>query len=136
MISGSFGDNGELFFEIRLVGKSDLELPIEAILDTGFTNGWLAIDTQDLDTLGWPLMAAQVEMTTANGNARFDLYEGIIIIDDTRITIPVHVGDDIPDILLGSLCLDIMELIVNKPKDILTLEMCEISDDINSINVL
>jgi predicted aspartyl protease len=53
MISGSFGDNGELFFEIRLVDKSGLEFSIEAILDTGFTNGWLAIDTQDLDTLGW-----------------------------------------------------------------------------------
>lgn len=133
MISGSFGDNGELFFEIQLVDKSGSEFPIEAILDTGFTNGWLAIDTQDLDALGWSLIAAQVEMTTASGNARFDLYEGIIIIDDTRITIPVHVGDNISDTLLGSLWLDIMELIVNKPKNILTLEMCEASEDINSI---
>jgi predicted aspartyl protease len=88
-----------------------------------------------LDTLGWSLIAAQVEMTTANGNARFDLYEGVIIIDDTRITIPVHVGDNIPDPLLGSLWLDMMELIVNKSKDVLTLEMCEISDDIDNINV-
>jgi predicted aspartyl protease len=129
MISGSFGDSGELFFEIRLVGKSAVEFSIEAILDTGFTNGWLAINTQDLDALGWSLIAAQVEMATASGNARFDLYEGVIIIDDTRITIPVHVGNDIPDTLLGSLWLDIMELIVNKPKDILTLEMCEIKVD-------
>jgi predicted aspartyl protease len=88
-----------------------------------------ANDTQDLDALGWSLIAAQVEMATASGNARFDLYEGVIIIDDTRITIPVHVGNDIPDTLLGSLWLDIMELIVNKPKDILTLEMCEIKVD-------
>jgi uncharacterized DUF497 family protein len=40
--------------------------------------------------------------------------------------------DNIPDTLLGSLWLDIMELIVNKPKDILTLKVCEI----NNINVL
>jgi predicted aspartyl protease len=65
MIFGSFGDNGELFFEIQLVGKSGAEFSIEAILDTGFTNGWLAIATQDLDALGWSLIAAQVEMTTA-----------------------------------------------------------------------
>ena len=28
MISGSFGDNGELFFEIQLVGKSGVEFSI------------------------------------------------------------------------------------------------------------
>jgi predicted aspartyl protease len=123
MISGSFGDNGELFFEILLVDRSGLELEIEALLDTGFTNGWLAINTQDVEALGWLLIAAQIEMTTARGNVPFDLYEGIIIIDDVRMTIPVHVGDDIPDTLLGSLWLDLMELRVNKPQKILTLEM-------------
>jgi predicted aspartyl protease len=65
MIAGSFGDNGELFFEIRLVDRSGLELEIEALLDTGFTNGWLAINTQDVEALGWSLIAAQIEMATA-----------------------------------------------------------------------
>ena len=129
MISGAFGDNGELFFEIQLVSSSGVEFGIEALLDTGFTNGWLAINTQDLDALGWSLLAAQIEMTTARGNARFDIYEGVIIIDNTKVTIPVHVGDDIPDTIIGSLWLDIMQLSVNKSRGILTLEMCEAQDN-------
>lgn len=52
MISGTFGNNGELFFEIQLVSVSGVAFEIEALLDTGFTNGWLAINTQDLDALG------------------------------------------------------------------------------------
>lgn len=125
MIAGSFGDNGELFFEVQLVAAAGVEFSIEAILDTGFTNGWLAINIQDLDALGWALIAAQVEMATARGSAQFDIYEGVIIIDEREVTIPVHVGSDIPDTIIGSLWLELMELIVNKSKGILTLEMCE-----------
>ena len=125
MIAGSFGDNGELFFEVQLVAAAGVEFSIEAILDTGFTNGWLAINIQDLDALGWSLIAAQVEMATARGSAQFDIYEGVIIIDEREVTIPVHVGADIPDTIIGSLWLELMELIVNKSKGILTLEMCE-----------
>ncbi|WP_348535383.1 hypothetical protein [Komarekiella delphini-convector] len=71
------------------------------------------------------MIAAQIEMRTARGEARFDIYEGKLIIDETEVIIPVHVGDDIPDTILGSLWLDIMQLVVNKPKGILTLEMVE-----------
>lgn len=67
-------------------------------------------------------------MTTAQGNARFDICEGVMIIDNTKVTIPVHVGDDIPDTIIGSLWLDIMQLSVNKSRGILTLEMCEAND--------
>jgi predicted aspartyl protease len=77
MIDGRFGDNKELFFEIQLVAANDEEFLVEALFDTGFTDGWLAIDTQDLDALGWSLMALQVEITTAQGSARFDIYSGI-----------------------------------------------------------
>jgi predicted aspartyl protease len=129
MIAGSFGENGELFFEIQLVAAERVEFSIEAILDTGFTNGWLAINIQDLDALGWSLIAAQVEMATARGSAQFDIYEGVIIIDKHEVTIPVHVGADIPDTIIGSLWLELMELIVNKSKGILTLEMCEKIDE-------
>jgi predicted aspartyl protease len=120
---GSFGDNGELYFEIQLVAVSGEEFSIEALFDTGFTDGWLAINTQDLEALGWSLLASQVEMTTARGDARFNIYEGKVIIDGIEIIIPVHVGDDIPDTIMGSLWLDIMQLVVNKQRGILTLEM-------------
>ncbi|BAY93058.1 MULTISPECIES: aspartyl protease [unclassified Tolypothrix] len=125
MAVGSFGDNGELFFEIQLVSVNGEEFIIEALFDTGFTDGWLAINTQDLDALGWSLLAAQVEMTTARGNARLDIHEGKIIIDGIEAIIPVHVGDEIPDTIMGSLWLDTMQLIVNKPRNILTLEMVD-----------
>jgi predicted aspartyl protease len=120
---GSFGDNGELYFEIQLVAVSGEEFFVEALFDTGFTDGWLAINTQDLEALGWSLLASQVEMTTARGDARFNIYEGKVIIDGIEIIIPVHVGDDIPDTIMGSLWLDIMQLVVNKQRGILTLEM-------------
>jgi clan AA aspartic protease len=122
---GSFGDNGELYFQIQLVAANGEEFSVEALLDTGFTDGWLAINTQDIDALGWALLTAQVEMMTARGNARLDIHEGKVIIDGTEVIIPVHVGDDIPDTIMGSLWLDIMQLVVNKPKGILTLEMVE-----------
>ncbi|MEH2085850.1 aspartyl protease [Nostoc sp.] len=125
MISGSFGDNGELLFEIQLVAANDDKFSVEALLDTGFTDGWLAINTQDLEVLEWSLMTAQIEMRTARGEARFDIYEGKLIIDGTEVIIPVHVGDDIPDTIIGSLWLDIMLLVVNKPKGILTLEIVD-----------
>lgn len=124
---GSFGDNGELFFEIQLVAVSGEEFSVEALFDTGFTDGWLAINTQDLEAVGWSLLAAQIEVMTARGNARVNIHEGKVIIDGTEVTIPVHVGNEIPETIMGALWLDVMQLVVNKPKGILTLEF--VSDD-------
>ncbi|MEH2137487.1 aspartyl protease [Nostoc sp.] len=131
MIAGSFGDNRELLFEIQLVAANNDKFSVEALLDTGFTDGWLAINTQDLEVLEWSLMTAQIEMRTAQGEAQFDIYEGKLIIDRTEFVIPVHVGDDIPDTIIGSLWLDMMQLVVNKPQEILTLERVESNENID-----
>jgi predicted aspartyl protease len=120
---GAFGDNGELLFEIQVVAANGEVFSVEALFDTGFTDGWLAVNTQDLQALNWVLIAAQISMRTARGEGQFNLYEGKVIIDGTEIIIPIHVGDDIPDTLMGSLWLNIMQLVVNKPRGILTLEM-------------
>jgi predicted aspartyl protease len=125
MIDGRFGDNKELFFEIQLVAANDEEFLVEALFDTGFTDGWLAIDTQDLDALGWSLMALQVEMTTAQGSARFDIYSGKVIIDGTEVMVPVHVGDNLPETIMGSFWFGIMRLVADNPNGVLTLEMVE-----------
>lgn len=98
---------------------------VDALFDTGFTTGWLAINTQDLEALEWLRITAQISMRTARGEGQFDLYEGKVIIDATEFVIPVHVGDDVPDTLMGSAWLDIMQLLVNKPQGILTLEILE-----------
>lgn len=92
------------------------------MFDTGFLNGWLAINSQDLDALGWPLIAAQVDMRTAQGESEFNLHEGRVIIDNTEYIIPVHVGDNIPETLMGSGWLNIMELTAKKPEGLLKLE--------------
>jgi predicted aspartyl protease len=128
MMNGRFGDNKELFFEIQLVATNNEQFYVEALLDTGFTDGWLAIETQDLDALEWSLIALQVELMTAKGSARFDIYEGKIIIDDVEVIVPVHVGDNLPETIIGSFWLDIMRLVVDKPNGILTLEMVQSQD--------
>lgn len=125
MSVGSFGDNGELFFEIQLVAINGEKFSVEALFDTGFTDGWLAINTQDLEALGWRLITSQVEMRIAQGSARFNIHEGKVMIDGTEVIIPVHVGGDVPDTLMGALWLDIMQLVVNKPREVLTLEMID-----------
>ena len=122
---GSFGDNGELWFDIQFVAANGEVFSVEALLDTGFTGGWLAINSQDLAALQWSRIAAQIEMRTARGEGHFNLYEGRVIIDGNELSVPVHAGDDIPDTLMGSTWLEIMQLVVNKPKGILTLKMVE-----------
>lgn len=49
MIQGRFGEIGELFFDINLIAKNEEILPVEALLDTGFTTGWLALDILDAE---------------------------------------------------------------------------------------
>ncbi|BDA66959.1 unknown protein [Calothrix sp. PCC 7716] len=123
MIEGRFTDDKELIFDIELVATNGEKFKIEALLDTGFTDGWLAINTQDLEALGWSLLTSQIQLQTAQGKARFNIYEGKIIIDSVEVIIPVHVGDDLPDTILGSFWLDIIQLIINKQNGIFTLEI-------------
>ncbi|CBN57502.1 MULTISPECIES: hypothetical protein [Kamptonema] len=99
MIEGKFGDEDELFFEIELIAANSLELPVDAMLDTGFS-GWLAIENQDLEGLDWIYVKQQM-MRTAKGEFNFKLYAGKVRIDGQEFDIPVHVGDGVPEILLG-----------------------------------
>lgn len=122
-ISGWFGENGQLFFEIELIASNGERFPVEVLLDTGFTTGFLAINSQDLDGLDWSLIVREIEMQTARGDALFDIYEGRVSVDGQEFTVPVHVGGELPEILIGSQWLDRMRLVVDKPQGILTLEI-------------
>ena len=75
-----------------------------------------------MEALEWPLVRSKFKLATARGDALFDLYEGRVIIDSQELIVPVHVGEDLPEILIGSQWLDRMQLVVNKPIGILTLE--------------
>ncbi|KAF3888332.1 MULTISPECIES: aspartyl protease [Nostocales] len=122
---GTFGADGELFFELQLVPANGASFVIPALFDTGFTDGWLVINTQDLQALEWSEVLGQVKMRTARGEGRFYIYKGKVIIDGIEVTIPVHVGRDVPETAMGSAWLDIMKLVVNKPEGIFTLEFIE-----------
>lgn len=119
MIQGSFGSEGQLFFEIDLITADGLNLPIDAMLDTGFTK-FMAINTQDLDGLDWVFLGNE-PMQTAQGEARFSIYLGRVIVDGKEYEIPVHVGDNISEVLLGFEWLKFLRLVVDFSEGILTL---------------
>lgn len=119
MIEGRFGDEDELFFEIELMADNNLDLPVDALLDTGFS-GWLAMDSQDLEGLDW-IYIQREKMRTAKGEFIFEIYAGKVRIDGQEFDIPVHVGDGVPEILLGRQWLKTRRLIVDMALGILTL---------------
>ena len=120
MIQGTFGDEDELFFEIELIADNGLELPVDALLDTGFS-GWLAINDQDLDGLDWTYVKKE-KMRTAKGEFNFDLYAGKMRIEGQEFDIPVHVGAGVPEVLIGRQWLKNRRLVVDISAGILTLE--------------
>ena len=120
MMEGIFGDQDELFFEISLIADNGLELPVDALLDTGFS-GWLAMDIQDLEGLDWTYVDKET-MRTAKGEFDFDIYAGKVRIEGQEFDIPVHVGAGVPEILIGRQWLKNRRLIVDISAGILTLE--------------
>ncbi|MBO3458413.1 aspartyl protease [Aetokthonos hydrillicola Thurmond2011] len=119
MISGTFGDEGELFFEIDLIAADGLELPVDALFDTGFSS-WLAINDQDLEALGW-FYVEQQTMRTAQGESDFEIYLGKVRIDGQAFNIPIHVGQGLSEVLLGRQWLKTRRLVVDIPSGVLML---------------
>ncbi|WP_392533478.1 aspartyl protease [Nostoc sp. C117] len=121
MIFGEFNSQGELIFEIGLVTSDEEIIPVHAVLDTGFT-GWVALDNQDALSLGWILnINEQRDMQTAWGEARFNLYEGTVLLDGEEFTIEVLGGDELDNILLGVRWLQTKRLVADFPAGMLTL---------------
>jgi len=118
-MNGFFGDEDALLFEINLITSDGLELPVDAMLDTGFSY-FLAIDEQDLDALGWNYIDQQI-MRTARGDVRFEIYVGKVNFDGQELDIPVHVGKGLTEVLLGRQWLTTRRLVVDIPSLELTL---------------
>lgn len=91
------------------------------LLDTGFTTGWLAIDIQDIETLGWSLIEPKQVMQTARGEEFFAIYAGKVILDGQMFTVPVVAGIAMPENLLGLQWLKTRRLVVDFPSGLLTL---------------
>lgn len=120
MISGEFNNKGELIFEIGLIAADGDVITVKALLDKGFT-GWLAIDNQDAESLGWFLQIQQRNMETARGEALFNLYQGNVLLDGDELAVSVLGGDELPDILLGVYWLQIKRLVSDFSEGVLTL---------------
>ncbi len=127
MIEGKFGDIGELYFEIGIVSVDGDILLAEALLDTGFTTGWLAMDIQDIESLGWFLLEPAKAMQTARGEELFDLYEGKVLVDGKEFIIPVIATINVPEILMGLQWLKKRRLEVDFSAGVLTLKDSEIA---------
>ncbi len=54
MIEGSFGENGQIYFEIDLIGGDNFNFPVETMLDTGFTE-YLRINKVEVQSLDWSI---------------------------------------------------------------------------------
>lgn len=121
MIQGTFGEVGELIFEIDLVAVDTERYSTEALLDTGFTTGWLALDLQDAESLGWSVIQRNITMQMARGETYFDIYEGTVLLNEQEYIIPVLTATGLPEPLLGLQWLKILPLTVNFTAGILTL---------------
>ena len=121
MIEGRFGDKGQVYFEIDLIGGDDFSFPVETMLDTGFTE-FLAMNKQDVQSLDWSFLN-QDKLRTAQGETEFDVYSGRVIIDAQEWEIPVFAGDEIQEILLGSRWLKLFILVANYGKNIASLKL-------------
>jgi predicted aspartyl protease len=120
MIQGRFGDRGQIYFEIDLVGADGSFFPVEAMLDTVFTE-FLAINQQDAESLDW-IFINQDKLRTAQGEAIFDIYLGEVVIDGREFEIPIFAGEEIQEILLGSQWLKLFTLVANYQQGRVTLD--------------
>jgi predicted aspartyl protease len=64
----------------------------------------------------------QETMLMARGESKFDIYAGKIRIGNQEFDIPVHVGNGLPEVLLGRQWLETRRLVVEMSKNLLTLE--------------
>lgn len=120
MIQGFFGDKGELFFELELTAADGSIVTVNALLDTGFTD-WVAMDTQEVDSLEWLLIDTK-KMQTARGEVMFNLYQGTVSFDGQELTIPILGGEEITEVLLGLAWLQNRRLVVDRKASLLTLQ--------------
>lgn len=120
MIQGEFDEEGKLSFTIDLIDAGSEHIEVKAILDTGFTD-WLAINNEDIDVLGWSLVNSGQLMRTAQGEARFNIYQGKVCIDRQEFNIPILGGEQLAEILLGLPWLRTKRLVVDFLAGVLTL---------------
>lgn len=120
MIRGRFGENGQIYFEIDLIDNDGVNIAVEAMLDTGFTE-FIVMNQQDIESFEWAFLS-QDKLRTAQGEAIFNIYLGSLAIDGQVFEVPVFAGTEIQEILLGSQWLKQFTLIARYSEGRVTLE--------------
>ncbi|HBB33848.1 MAG TPA: aspartyl protease [Cyanobacteria bacterium UBA8803] len=120
MILGEFDSIGQLFFEIDLIADDGEIFSVNALIDTGSTE-FLAINDQDLETLGWRLID-RLDVVTAMGETTLETYLGKVVLDGEEFTIPVIAGSTFRENIIGLPWLRERRLVVDMPAGVLTLE--------------
>ncbi|MDZ8260214.1 hypothetical protein [Nostoc sp. ChiQUE01b] len=67
-------------------------------------------------------LRADTSAANRKGEADFNIYAGLVRIDGETFDIPVHVGEEMSEILLGRQWLKTRRLVVDMPSLVLTLE--------------
>jgi clan AA aspartic protease len=113
MIHGQVSPYREAVIELMLAGPTGLEMQVDAVLDTGFTE-CLTLSPTLIAALQL-VYVAESELTLADGSdARFDVFRVLVLWHGNRIDIPVLSADGDPlvgmSLLYGSrVTLDIVD---------------------------
>lgn len=116
---GHFDQQGKLVFNIELIAADGTSILVNALLDTGFT-GWIALDKQDAESLGWRAIDTRM-LQMARGEARFDVYLEKVCLAGEEVEVEAVGGDGVLDVLLGLAWLQTRRLVVDFPAKVLSL---------------
>lgn len=94
MIVGEVTPNREVVIRLELRGTSGVCVPVQAVLDTGFTE-YLALPAAIVRQLGWPKIYTDRMMLADRSIVVFDVFDGVIDWHGQDRAIEVHAGGDV-----------------------------------------
>jgi clan AA aspartic protease len=116
MITGVVTAYREAIVRLRLRATSGLEVEVEAVLDTGFTE-YLSLPLATIQALNLPQISSEELILADGGRLQVAVYEGTVVWDGQDRTIYIHCLEGSP--LLGMFLLFdhllTMEVVNNGP---------------------
>ena len=95
MITGVVRPSREAIVGLRLRGANTVEIDVEAVLDTGFTE-YLTLPLALVNSLGLPRVNTDKVILADGNTVGVDLYEGVVIWDAQERAIIVHCMEGSP----------------------------------------
>lgn len=95
MITGVVTADREAIIPLTVRGPADVELAVEAVIDTGF-DGYLSLPTALIRRLGLPWRQRGRALLADGSDSVFDIYEGTVIWDGQPLRVPVDQTETAP----------------------------------------